>query len=303
VKRILVVDTRLLCYNLYHRHQPMTEFLQYVYDLIGDLKYSKLVWAFDGRHGSVRRKKLYPEYKAHRAENRAKKDSDAEKQRLKEFNRTYSDMAEYLQEFGTVIYNDDEEADVWSDIISRRYAGDDEYEVCLISSDSDWQMGLVADNIKMFHVSKLEWITKHNIYEVSGKYMEVADVSEYQFLAGLNKENVQGVKGLGIKRYYLAKESELGLFGQIEQWLDTGKYGMRLPDRFDTLEDMYTFNKELLRPVELSDLSLEDRDLFIQQYNSNKVVRTDTVRMLMEEEVFGELVYLPQELKDFYKIK
>ena len=77
---------------------------------------------------------------------------------------------------------------------------------------------------------------------------------------------------------------------------------MELQGDFDSLQDLYNFNKEVLRPMTFSDYSLEDKELFKEQYDSDRKLVSETDRMMLEDEIFGEVVYLSPELTSFYKI-
>ena len=276
MKRLVVCDSRLLLYNLHHRKQSLLDFKKYVKDILHGYKYNKIIYLFDiGK--SKKRVKLYPKYKVHRREHDNKL-SIVEKNRLKKFNMFYHKLFEYFTEVGGAVGIEGIEADDLANIVCDRFACT-EWEILLVSSDSDWCMNFKADNIKMLHVSRNRIISNKHL-EKEYKFKNYKDVIRYQIYVGSAKENVTGVKQLGVVRFLKALNSKEGLEDTIEAWLRDGKYGMSLPDGVDSLAELVTRNEEILSPFTYEELTEEEKEKFKEQFNVNKKLSEDDDTLL-----------------------
>ena len=300
MKRIAVVDTRLIAYMAYHRKEDFLKTFYYVsMYLSGYGKFDKIVFAYDSELGSQRRKKLYPEYKMHRRE-REKKQSPQEQARLKQFNEDYNKMFEFTKHFITSIKIDGLEADDIANIITDKF--NDSLEIYLLSSDSDWSMNLVNDNIKQIHLTK-GLITLDNVFEAYGKLPEHNVF--IQALCGIAKENVKGVYKFGETRVkkmlYEQNMSETEIIEQVQEWVSIGKYGMRLPEGFNSVREMFDFNYELLRGLTLNDLTGQELETFKRQFMSSNKLNIEEVNKLCVD-IYGKSFYDDYEVLETFDL-
>ena len=123
----------------------VTGFLRSIAANIRLLKPTRVIICFDGKGGSKRRKKIYPEYKANRKERFA----DQTEQEAKEFEMfmaEFSDTLTLIKKKYPVFHFRGVEADDIAAYITQSA----EYDDCwLISSDKDWDL-LISDKVYRF---------------------------------------------------------------------------------------------------------------------------------------------------------
>jgi len=240
----------------------------------------KMYYAYDAPEGSKRRKDMFPDYKANRSD-REKKMSKVELRQFKAFKQEYIGYKSILAKFGNLLYLQGWEADDFANFICQRFAGKKDVEVIMVSSDRDWSMNMTAPNIKLFHWGrKLLLYTQEQVKDVFGLYTNEA--LEAQVFAGISKENVVGIKNFGPSRFLETVDvntmSKVQKLHAVQQVLDlratpaqikngTGKWGTKLPEKFASLEEMYDFNYELLRPVTMNDLTHQEVQEFTRQFS------------------------------------
>jgi len=295
--KLLIIDIRLVFYQTYHRKESFLKGIQYIYDYSKKYKpFSKIIFAYDSKLGSKRRKKLYKDYKAHRNQNL----SVSEKKKLDEFNKKYEKLLNILPYLGTLIHLDGYEADDIANIIVDKFA--DKYEVYLLSSDKDWSSNLINENIKQIHLTR-GLITKNTCKKEFGLIPE--NILQAQMLAGVRKENIKGINKLGDKRikHLLNNYSLQEIKNILQEWVNSKKYGMSLPENFNNVEEMYQFNYELLRKVTFDDLSDYEKELFKKQFNTKqKEITADELEIKILE-TYNEPFIFSYELKNFYRLK
>jgi len=298
MKDLLIVDTRLLAYETYHKHLPFISFIQFISDYVSNYVLpNRIVWAYDSREGSKRRKQLYPEYKAHRKE-RIK--TEAEKKRLEVFNNNYNKVESILQNLGNVIHLAGYEADDFANILTDELK--DKYNIWLLSSDKDWLVNLKSNNIQQLHL-KRGLITLNNVKQEFGVMPE--NIIKAQALAGVAKENVKGIYRLSEKRVYKMLDEGLTfdeILDIITKWIEQGKYGMKLPDGFNSVREMYDFNYEVLRPLTLNDLTMDEQTELKRQINFRKKKSVEQIEREIIEN-FNQPLLFNEQMKKFYHIK
>jgi 5'-3' exonuclease len=297
-KDLLIIDTRLLAYETYHKHLPFISFVEFISSYVSNYVLpNRIVWAYDSREGSKRRKELYPEYKAHRKELIK---TEAEKNRLQKFNDDYNKVESILQYLGNVIHLPGYEADDIANILTDKLK--DKYNIWLLSSDKDWLVNLKADNIKQLHL-KRGLITSDNVFEEFGVLPE--NIIKVQALAGVAKENIKGVYRLGEKRVYKMLNEGLTIneiIDIIQEWVGIGKFGMKLPDGFSSVREMYEFNYEVLRPLVFDDLKKDEQIELLKQINYRKQGNVEQVEQEIIEK-FNQPILFNEQMKKFYHIK
>jgi len=269
---IVVIDTKLVFYYQFHRRKHPFNCIQDVATKIAEVlptPPSKVIWAMD--IGKSKRVNDFPAYKAHRIEN-DKKQSAAEQKRKKNFESMYRSSDEVLRYFGSVIAIPGYEADDIASIIAKRFAGNSQYNVVLVSSDEDWLRFMYDDNIRVLNYGTGKLMTRDSASEVLG--FPVDYKLQVDALTGVAKENVDGIINAGKKRVSkLLKEVNYDLdklIDTLEDWCEKGKYGMRLPDWANSVREVYERNYNILKPYTFNDFTSEETVQFTEQWSSKK---------------------------------
>ena len=115
--KVLIVDARLIMYQTFHKRLPITQSINYVYNFSRSYApFNKIIYAWDSKLGSKRRKELYKDYKSHRKEVIK---TEADKKRLKSFNEEYNKMEIVFNMLGNVIHIEGYEADDIANILVK----------------------------------------------------------------------------------------------------------------------------------------------------------------------------------------
>ena len=296
MKNILVVDVRLIAFKTFYNHSSILNTVQLIVDSAKKyVKPDKVIFAWDSKIGSKKRKEIYPEYKAHRKD---KIKSDSEKKRLKQFNKDFNQLENILKYIGNVIHIDGYEADDIANIISERFK-DSNYNIFFLSSDVDWGVNLVNDNFYQIHLTK-GLMNKNRFTELYN--ISPSNLLHAQAIMGVEKENIKGVYKLGKGRLYkLFNQMTLSeVINEVQSWVDVGKYGTKLIDGFNSVEELYNFNYNILKPIKFDELSEDEQNLFKEQF-SNKVGSYD--ELVSEAFItYNKPFLLTNEQRKFYKI-
>ena len=172
-------------------------FLQTIGLAIRTIMPTRVIIAFDGKGGSARRKKIFPEYKAGRKPlkrpNRVEgltDESEAENMR-----RQFRRLVEYLDCLPvTVITMENIEADDTIAYISKQVLKNS--KVTIMSTDKDFYQ-IINDRISVWSP------TKKVIYDRKRLEDEFEILAEnfvyYRIIDGDKSDNISGVRGLGLK--------------------------------------------------------------------------------------------------------
>ncbi len=298
MKKLLIVDVRLLAYETYHKNLNFLSFLNIVAnETLKFVNPNRIIWAYDSPLGSIKRKTLYPEYKAHRKE---KVKTQSEKNKLKKFNSNYNKLQNILPYLGNFIHLDGVEADDIANIVCE--ITKDNYEIYMLSSDKDWIVNITQPNIKQIHL-KRGLITYNNVHQVFGVLPK--NVLKVQALAGVAKENIKGVWKLGEKRVYRwlnEGKSIEEIIDIVQNYVNNGKYGMVLPKGFSSVKEMFLFNYEVLRPFTLADLTNQEKEVLKSQINTKKDIKVSELEFKIIETFHSPFIF-SDKLKAFYKLK
>jgi 5'-3' exonuclease len=172
-------------------------FLQTIGLAIRTLGPTRTIIVFDGKGGSVRRKKLYPEYKAGRKPlkrpNRVEgltDENEAENMR-----RQFKRLIEYLNCLPvTVLSIQDIEADDTIAYISNQILR--ESKITVMSTDKDFYQ-IINDRISIWSPTKKILYDRKRLEEEFGILAE--NFVFYRIIDGDRSDNISGVRGLGLK--------------------------------------------------------------------------------------------------------
>ena len=170
--------------------------LRYTCDI---LKPSRCIIVFDGKNGSGRRQKIYPEYKATRkVKKRLNRNVDwgtAPQDEQQSMIQQMGRLVEYLEQLPlTLVSVDGIEADDGMAYISQQLLP--ESDCILMSTDKDF-LQLVDDRVKVWSPTKKKLYTRKEVFEEYGIHSH--NILTYRILDGDKSDNIIGVKGAGLK--------------------------------------------------------------------------------------------------------
>lgn len=176
------------------------------------LRPTRVYVVLDGKHSSSRRKKIYPEYKAHRGGgtrlNRAYNWVDEEEER-KQMQYQMLRIIKYLKNLPiTFIIIDNIEADDSIASLVDLYKEREELqELFIVSSDKDFYQ-LIDDKVKVWNPVKKEIVDAEKVYELYN--VRPYNFVLYKSFVGDKSDNVKGIKGIGpktiLKHFSLLRE-------------------------------------------------------------------------------------------------
>ena len=192
----------------------MMGFLKSVRYTCDILKPSRCIIVFDGKDGSKRRRKIYPQYKSTRkVKRRLNRNVDwgtAPQDEQQSMKQQMGRLIEYLEQLPlTLVCVDGIEADDTMAYISQQVLKDS--DIFLMSTDKDF-LQLVDDRVKVWSPTKKKLYTKDKIFEEFG--VGSHNMLTYRILDGDKSDNINGVKGAGLKSLikYVPQLSEDKLF-------------------------------------------------------------------------------------------
>jgi len=170
--------------------------LRYTSDI---LKPSRVIVVFDGKNGSGRRQKIYPEYKATRkVKRRLNRNVDwgtAPQDEEQSMRQQMGRLVEYLEQLPlTLICVDGIEADDTMAYISQQLLP--KSDIMLMSTDKDF-LQLVDDRVKVWSPTKKKLYNKKAVFEEYGIHSQ--NMLTYRILDGDKSDNIGGIKGAGLK--------------------------------------------------------------------------------------------------------
>ena len=177
----------------------MVGFLKSVRYTCDILKPSRCIIVFDGKDGSKRRRKIYPEYKSTRkVKQRLNRNVDwgtAPQDEQQSMKQQMGRLVEYLEQLPlTLLCVDGIEADDTMSYISQQLLP--ESDCILMSTDKDF-LQLVDDRVKVWSPTKKKLYTKKVIQEEFG--IPSRNILTYRILDGDKSDNINGVMGAGLK--------------------------------------------------------------------------------------------------------
>ena len=163
------------------------------------LKPSRCIIVFDGKDGSKRRRKIYPEYKENRkVKKRLNRNVDwgtAPQDEEESMKQQMGRLIEYLEQLPlTLISIDGIEADDTIAYISQQLLS--ESDIFIMSTDKDF-LQLVDDRVKVWSPTKKKLYTKKEIFEEYGVHSH--NMLTYRILDGDKSDNINGIRGAGLK--------------------------------------------------------------------------------------------------------
>ena len=222
----------------------VTGFLRSVAAVIRRLKPTRCVIVFDGKGGSKRRKELFPEYKANRANktafNRYQEFASLEDEQ-DSMKRQFGRMIQYLNCLPvTTLSIDNVEADDIMAYIANEIYTKDENRVTICSTDRDF-LQLVNNRISVWSPIKKKMYTPSVMQEEFG--FSSKNYLLYRSFIGDKSDNIPGLKGVGPKsliKYFpmFTEDRELSVQEIVE-------YANNVDKKYK-VHELVSNNKELL---------------------------------------------------------
>ena len=177
----------------------MMGFLKSVRYTCDILKPSRCIIVFDGKGGSKRRQKIYPEYKSTRkVKRRLNRNVDwgtAPQDEQQSMKQQMGRLIEYLEQLPlTLVCIDGIEADDTMAYISQQLLP--KSDIMLMSTDKDF-LQLVDDRVKVWSPTKKKLYNKQAVLEEFG--IPSRNILTYRILDGDKSDNINGVQGAGLK--------------------------------------------------------------------------------------------------------
>ena len=234
----------------------VTGFLRSIAANIRLLKPTRVIICFDGKGGSKRRKKIYPDYKANRAvstkfnryQEFASKEDESESMR-KQFGR----LIEYLNCLPiTMLAVDNIEADDSIAYIANEVYTEPNQKVQIVSTDRDF-LQLVNDRISVWSPIKKKLYTPELMREEFG--INSSNYLLYRTFLGDKSDNIPGVKGVALKsliKYFpMVTEDRHIDFKEILSHAEDGKDRYKIYKSIIESEDQVNLNHSLMQLKEV----------------------------------------------------
>ncbi len=284
----------------------ITGFLMSIGYAIRNIKPTRVIICFDGKGGSQRRRKLFPDYKATR---RVKHRMT----RINEFNSVDDErvaMAQQLQRLSqyleqlpiTVMSIENIEADDAMAYISQQVYP--KSQCVLMSTDKDF-LQLVDDRVQVWSPTKKKFYGRETISEEFS--IESKNFLMYRVITGDSSDNIPGIRGAGTKTLMkrlplLFEQNKVSLdniFDYIEKNNDGTKLAKDILDNKDTLE--LNFKLMQLEDVDISGRSKESIHNICSK-NIPKLVKPNFMKMLLEGSINMNIKNSELWLKDIFSV-
>ncbi len=255
-------------------------FLRSIGYTINMIRPTRTIIVFDGKGGSNRRRKIYPEYKQNRkTKYRVNRSYDFASQEDEKQNMIMQlqRIVEYLDALPvTVLSYDNIEADDTIGYICRQVLTDS--QITIMSTDKDF-LQLANGRIKVWSP------TKKKMYDEAAVLNEYGISSHnliwYRVLDGDKSDNISGVRGLGLKTIQkkLPFLSENRIVN-IDEVIDV------LPESKDTIE----LNYKLMQLSDV-DISGSTKTKIIERVNEpiQRLIKFQFEKMFLEDKLFTAL--------------
>ena len=262
-------------------------FLQSIGYAIRNIKPTRVIVVFDGKGGSQRRRKLYPEYKANRRVNRRMTrvktlySVDDEKMAMK---YQLSRLLDYLSCLPlSVLSIGNIEADDTIAYISKQLLTDS--QIFIMSTDSDF-LQLVDDRIKVWSPTKKKFYFADTIKEEFGLRSE--NYLFYKILTGDSSDNIPGIRGLGLKtlkkKLPILFEDRILTLEEIINYAEANKDSGKVLESICENKDQLLLNNRLIQLFEV-DISGRAKEAITNQVDAkvNRLIKYKFQKFMLED--------------------
>ena len=255
-------------------------FLRSIGYTIKMIRPTRCIIVFDGKGGSVRRRKIYPEYKQKRKTkyrvNRAydfASQEDEKQNMIMQLQR----VVEYLEALPvTVLSYDNIEADDTIGYICRQVLTDS--EITIMSTDKDF-LQLANSRIKVWSPTKKKMYDEDTVLDEYG--ISSHNLIWYRVLDGDKSDNIPGVKGLGLKTI----QKKLPFLSE-NRIVEIDEVITELPESKEIIERNYNL-------MQLSDVDISGstKTKIIEKVNEpiNRLIKYKFQTMFLEDKLYSAL--------------
>jgi DNA polymerase-1 len=255
-------------------------FLRSIGYTINMIRPTRAIIVFDGKGGSNRRRKIYPEYKQKRkTKYRVNRSYDFASQEDEKQNMIMQlqRIVEYLDALPvTVLSYDNIEADDTIGYLCRQVLTDS--QITIMSTDKDF-LQLANSRIKVWSPTKKKMYDEDMVLDEYG--ITSHNLIWYRVLDGDKSDNISGVRGLGLKTIQkkLPFLSENRIV-QIDEVLDA------LPESKDVIE----LNYKLMQLSDV-DISVSTKTKIISRVNEpiQRLIKFQFEKMFLEDKLYTAL--------------
>ena len=282
----------------------ITGFLYSIGKIVRDFKPSRLIIVFDGRGGSARRKKIYGDYKANRA-NKTKlrrhdhHDSSIEDEQ-ESMRHQFSRLVSYLDNLPvTFMAMDGIEADDAIAYIAQMYETECK-KITIVSTDRDFYQ-LVDNRIQVWSPIKKKMYDVNAVIDEFG--VHPANMVIYRTFTGDASDNIPGVNGIGPKTILklvpeLANEQEVTVDALIEKSKSSLKESKSYQKILDS-ERVLHQNYQLMN-IKLLDIPAQTASKIrgIMEQPVTELNRAEFQRLFYEDKMWAIMKNLPDWLNN-----
>ena len=267
----------------------ITGFLMSIGYAIRNIKPTRVIICFDGKGGSQRRRKLFPDYKATR---RVKHRMT----RINEFNSVDDErvamaqqiqrLSQYLEQLPVSVMSiENIEADDSMAYISQQVYP--KSQCIIMSTDKDF-LQLIDDRVQVWSPTKKKFYFKDTIKEEFD--IDSKNFLMYRVLTGDSSDNIPGIRGAGTKTLQkrlpiLFEEKKIGL-EDIFNHIETSNDGTKLAAEILASKDMLELNHQLMQltEVDISGRAKESINNICKQ-DIPKLIKPNFMKMLLEDSI------------------
>ena len=267
----------------------ITGFLMSIGYAIRNIKPTRVIICFDGKGGSQRRRKLFPDYKANR---RVKHRMT----RINEFNSVDDEriamgqqlqrLSQYLEQLPlSVMSIENIEADDAMAYISQQIYP--KSQCIIMSTDKDF-LQLIDNRVQVWSPTKKKFYGKETIKEEFN--LNSTNFLMYRVLTGDSSDNIPGIRGAGsktlMKRLPILFEDKKVSLEDIFNHVETTNDGTKLAADILSSKDMLELNHKLMQLVEV-DISGRAKESInnICKQEIPKLIKPNFMKMLLEDSI------------------
>jgi len=255
-------------------------FLRSIAYAVNMIRPTRVIIAFDGKGGSTRRRKIYPEYKQNRKTkyrvNRSNSFASQDDERMNMIMQIQR-VVEYLDNLPlTVLSYDNIEADDTIGYICKQVLTDS--KITIMSTDKDF-LQLTNDRIQVWSPTKKKMYDEEAVLEEYG--ISSHNLIWYRVLDGDKSDNISGVRGLGLKTI----QKKLPFLSE-NRIVEMDEVVNELPEHKDIID----LNYRLMQLTDV-DISASTKTKIVDRVNApiNRLVKFKFEKMFLEDKMYTAL--------------
>lgn len=282
----------------------ITGFLYSVGKTVRDFKPTRCVIVFDGRGGSVKRKKIYGDYKANRANKTKLRRHDHHDSTIEDeqesMRHQFSRLVSYLDNLPvTFMAIDGIEADDAIAYIAQMYE-DTCKKITIVSTDRDFYQ-LVDDRIQVWSPIKKKMYDVDAVHEEFGVHPN--NMVIYRSFTGDASDNIPGVNGIGPKTILkLIPELSQPTEYSVDDLLDKSRTNLKESKSYQKILDnarIIEQNYQLMN-IKLLDIPAQTASKIrgIMEQPISELNKSEFQRLFYEDKMWAIMKNLPEWLNN-----